>query len=139
MRISLEEHKRAWLKQKVKTRSDSRGLSFSHYVAATTLDSTATTDCMLRQIPYKKGFAPLMWQQITDFQLLKKAGRYDIKLMRTIQLFMAEFNLNNKKLGRNVMHGAEKIGYFPEELAGSRKQRTAALTMLNKVLLNDIW
>lgn len=33
-KISIEEYKKAWGNQKVRTKSNSRGLSFSHYKAA---------------------------------------------------------------------------------------------------------
>jgi hypothetical protein len=38
-----------------------------------------------------------------DVKILKKMGIYDVELMRTIQLMHAEFNMNNKKLGRDMM------------------------------------
>ncbi len=37
---------------------------------------------------------------MTDVEILKKAGGYDIEKMRTIMLMNSEFNMNNKKLGR---------------------------------------
>ena len=59
--------------------------------------------------------------------------------MRTIQLMMAEFNINNKKFGREIIWKAEEIGYLPDEIMGSRKHKRAILTVLNKVLVADIW
>lgn len=137
--ISKESHQRAWQKQNAKTSSDSRGLSYSHYKGAAEYDSIAEVDSLFRNIPFQKGFSPKTWQRITDFQLLKKAGIFDVDLMRTIQLFTADFNMNNKALGKTVMSIGECVGYFPEEIRGSRKFKKAALTILNKVLINDIW
>jgi hypothetical protein len=54
--------------------------------------------------------------------------------MRTIQLMAAEYNTNNKQLGRDMMNHAESSKVLPEEHDGSRKDRQAAAQMLNKRL-----
>jgi hypothetical protein len=61
----------------------------------------------LPQLPYRLGFSPEAWQTITDVEILKKAGIYDVELMRTIQLMHAEFNMINKKLGWDMMSFAK--------------------------------
>ena len=53
------------------------------------------------------GFVPNSWKRITDLAILKKEGVYDVEKMRTIQLMHAEYNANNKHLGRLVMQQAE--------------------------------
>ena len=58
--------------------------------------------------------------------------------MRTIQLFVAQFNMNNKKTGRDAMARAEELGVMPKEQAGSRKHHRAVLSALNKVLTVDL-
>jgi hypothetical protein len=70
---------------------------------------------------------------------LKKAGVYDVELMRTIQLMHGEFNMNNKKLGRDVMAFAEthKALLAPEQF-GSRKNHQSVLAALNKRVTMDL-
>lgn len=139
LQLSVEEHKKAWKKQRINTGSDSRGLSYSHFKIAATDDRIAEVDSLFRNIPYTKGISPAPWRNVTDFQLLKKEGVFEADLMRTIQLYMADFNINNKRLGRDVVFHAEEMGYLPDELTGSRKGKMASLTILNKILINDLW
>ena len=73
------------------------------------------TDAAIRSAPYELGFSPKDWQIFTDFQLLKKPGVYFVELMRTITLFPALFNENNKKLSRDSMYQAERAGILPPE------------------------
>jgi hypothetical protein len=51
---------------------------------------------------------------------------------------VAEFNMNNKKLGRNVMANAEEVHEFPDEQAGSCKNHQSLMAALNKVLTMDL-
>ena len=44
----------------------------------------------------------------------EKLGVYDIEKMRTIQLMNAEFNMNNKMLGRDMMKAAKKTEQYQE-------------------------
>ena len=97
--VDVEDHIKGWKHQKENTGSDVNGLTFSHYIVACKDQEIAEFDANIRSMPYKYGFAPTNWLQITDVEILKKLGVYDIKKMRTIQLMNAEFNMNNKKLG----------------------------------------
>ena len=58
--------------------------------------------------------------------------------MHTIQLLDSQFNMNNKKLGRELMCNAEYHGILAEEQAGSRKHRRAVLSSRNMRLTIDI-
>ena len=92
----------------------------------------------MRNIPYAKGFAPTLWKNITDVEILKKAEVYDINLMRTIQLMNAELNINNKKLGRDLMMRGEKLKLIAREQYGSRKKHQSITAALNKRLTMDL-
>jgi hypothetical protein len=59
---------------------------------------------------------------------------FDVELMRTIQLMVAPFNMNNKHTGWTVMTRAEQLRLFPPEQSGSRKKKRSILTLLNTVL-----
>ena len=58
---------------------------------------------------------------MTDFQILKAEGVYSVEKMRTIKLMAAQFNENNKKLGRDMMVHAEQANMIAPEQGGSRK------------------
>ena len=60
-------------------------------------------DRLLRALPHKFGFVPEAFRNIQDFLILKKAGFYNVEKMRIITLMGAMFNMNNKKIGREVM------------------------------------
>ena len=136
--ISTDEHKTGWRNQKANTAAVQSELGFKDHIAA--LQSTELTeiDRLVRQIPFTKGFAPDRFTHITDFQILKKVGVYDVEKMRIIQLMVSAFYINNKKIGKDGMINVEKFDLIPEEQAGSRKQRWAAYSALLKVLVNDL-
>jgi hypothetical protein len=108
-------------------------------VKAASQDITlAEIDTYMRTLPYTKGFSPQSWQLITDVKILKKAGVYDVEKMRTIQLMHAVFNMNNKKMGRDMMRSAEECKILAREQFGSRKHHQSITTALNKQLTMDI-
>ena len=135
--ISESENKQGWQKRKLASAEPS-GLSMDHYAVGCEDKILNSSDTFLRQLPYRFGFSPVAWQTITDVEILKKAGIYDVELMRTIQLMHSEFNMNNKKLGRDMMSFAESCRALAPEQFGSRKNHQAILAALNKRLTNDL-
>jgi hypothetical protein len=108
-------------------------------VKAASQDRTlATIDNFMRNLPYTKGFSPAAWQLIRDVEILKKSGVYDVEKMRTIQLMHAAYNMNNKKMGRGMMHFAEQSKILAREQYGSRKHHQAITAALNKRLTMDL-
>jgi hypothetical protein len=75
---------------------------------------------------------------MTDVEILKKAGIYDIKKMCTIILMNSECNMNNKKLGKDMMQNAEQHGTLAREQYGSRKDHRSIIAALNKQLTMDM-
>jgi hypothetical protein len=53
-------------------------------MAASEDEEMSEIDRLLHQIPNDKGFSPKVYRIITDFEILKKAGVYDVEKMRTI-------------------------------------------------------
>ena len=139
MDLTVEEHKKGWRSQKERTASETDGLSFSHYIAACEDDTLAEVNSTLRIIPYVNGFSPEPWQMITDAMILKKAGVLDVELMHTIQLMHSEFNMNNKKMARDMMKAAESLKLIAREQYGSRKHHQAIMAALNKRLTMDLF
>ena len=109
-----------------------------HHVAGSEDPFLNEIDTLFRQLPCEHGFSPDSWQVITDVEILEKAGVYDVELMRTTQLMQAEFNMNNKKLGRDVMAFAEQHAVLAPEQFGSRKNHQSVHAALNKRLTMDL-
>jgi hypothetical protein len=116
--ISQDENRQGWKKRRLASAEPS-GLTMDHYAVGGEDELLNDIDTLLRQ-------------------LLKKAGIYNVELMRTIQLMHSEFNMNNKKLGRDMMSFAELCRALAAEQFGSRKNHQAILAALNKRLTNDL-
>jgi hypothetical protein len=136
--ILTAKHIRGWRRQRERTGSVRMDLGFADHITATYHQGMAEIDRLLRQIPYAAGFSPIAYQNISDFAILKKSGVFDVELMRTIQLMVASFNMNNKHTGRTVMTRAEQLRLIPPEQSGFRKKKRSVLTLLNTVLTMDI-
>ena len=136
--VTPTQNQQAWKRQKEQISSEPEGLTFSHYKASAQHPDLNQFDAMLRSLPYQHGFSPSHWQEITDVEILKKAGDYDIEKMRTITLMDAAFNMNNKQLGRDLLNHAEKHNALAREQYGSRKNHQSSTAATNKVLTMDL-
>jgi hypothetical protein len=135
--ITSEEHVLGWKRTKEKSAEPS-GPSMAAIKSASQDNILSGIDTFMRNIPYVKGFAPRSWKLNTDIEILKKAGVYDVEKMRTIQLMHAVFNMNNKKLGRDMMRSAEESNILAREQFGSRKHHQSISAALNKRLTMDL-
>jgi len=70
--------------------------------------------------------------------LEKSLGNFNVEKLRIILLFEADFNSNNKWIGRAVMRNAEVLNLLAEEQYGSWKHKVAVLQCLNKGLFYDL-
>ena len=128
----------SWKKMK-ETTSSYPGLHFGHFKAASrTTPLAASTHSMLAAIPILTGYSPLRWRKCTDAMLRKKANDIRPEKLRLITLMAADFNHNNKLIGKHLMTNGERAGIFAEEQYGSRKHLSAPLHALNKVLTLDV-
>ena len=92
----------------------------------------------MTNIPYSTGLAPTRWQSGVNVMIKKKKGDFHVNKLRTILLFEADFNQNNKLLGRDMMNHAEQHSCLAPEQYGSRKTLTAIEHALNKRLTFDL-
>jgi len=65
-------------------------------------------------------------------------GNFNVKKLRIILLFKADFNANNKWIGQAVMYKAEQVHLLAEEQFGSCKFKLAIYQCLNKQLFYDL-
>jgi hypothetical protein len=136
--IPTAEHTQFWKGMDKRKGCEPSNLSHAHYKVATKDPLLAQFDASLRQLPYQHGFAPKGWVKMTAVQLRKKLDLILVHKLRTIVLMSSQFNTNNKKLGRDVMHHVKELGLLPPDQGGSRKDHRSNELCLNKVLAFDI-
>ena len=135
--FDTESYTDSWKRMKETTKS-APGLHFGHFKAAS--DQTpiaAAVHALLAEIPIITGYSPMRWRSCTDAMLKKKAHDIRPEKLRLITLMAADFNHNNKLIGKHIMWNGEKQRQFATEQFGSRKHCSAALHALNKVLTLD--
>ena len=90
-------------------------LNFNDFKVSSQDELIAQLDWLSRHIPLEKAFAPESYKQITDFQILKKAGVHDVEAIYTIQLLSVDFNMNNNNKGKEVIRRAEELHLILED------------------------
>ncbi len=136
--ISTASYKEGWKKMKPNTSSSPFGPTFVDYIAGSRDDEIADFDVTMANIPYASGYTPTAWTQMTDVLIPKKSHSSLVEKLRIIVLFHALFNLNNKRIGREMVANAERLKQIPWEIYGGRKRHRAIECATNKVLTMDI-
>ena len=87
-------------------------------------------------IPMTSGFTPERWRKGTDVMILKAPNVFLLEKLRTIVLYEADFNHENRRLGKLGMDRAlEQNKIAPEQF--SRPGRSAQDNALGKRLVFD--
>ena len=120
----------------MREKTASHDLHFGHFKAATTHDHNLYLHYIMAEIPFRTGFVPDRWKVATNVMILKKAGLFNIEKLRTLCLFQADHNHNNKFLGRNLMAHAVKNNAMAKEQFSVIGKRSISHA-LNKTLLFD--
>jgi hypothetical protein len=110
----------------------------THYISGAHDPEVSKRDALIRSVRYETGLVPSTFPPITDFPLKKKPSSNDVADTRLIQLFDAQFNINNKKLGRDTMRYAEEQNTISQSQYGSRKGCRSCKVVTGKVLNYDI-
>lgn len=129
------DFKNSWKKMNEKT--SSRRLHFGHFKAACQNDLNMMVHYTLAEIPFRTGYSLERWKKATTVMILKEEGNYAIEKLRTIVLFEADFNHNNKFFGRQMMHHAIDNHFLAKEQY-SIPGRKSIDHALNRRLLFDI-
>ncbi len=137
-RVTLDDHVWFWEKMPETKSSEPHGLHNGHYKVGATSPSISACDAIFRDIPVYTGSSPLAWQSLMNVAIEKKPGEIRVTKMRTIQLMNAEFNANNKKIGKEAMAFAEAHSLIPPGQCGSRKNHRAIDLAVSKRLLWDL-
>ncbi len=130
-----QDYKLSW--EKMDERISSRRLHFGHFKAACKHESIINAHYKMAEIPFRTGYAPERWKNATNVMILKKAGLYDIDRLRTIVLYEADFNHNNKYFGRQMMKHTQQQNMLAKEQY-SVPGRKAIDHALNRRLIFDI-
>ena len=104
MKRTAKDFMDSWKKMTEKT--SSRELHFGHFKASCNDNLITVVNYILSEIPFQTGYSPIRWRNATDVMILKKIGLYDVNKLRTIVLYEADFNHNNKFLGKTMMNFA---------------------------------
>ena len=114
------------------------GLHFGHLKACAT-DATLTAfESSVAHIPFFTGYSPHQWQESVIVMIKKKINRNHISALRSVVLTEADFNFNNKLLGRRTIQHAEELEAIAPEQYGSRKHKSAITQALHKRVTYDI-
>jgi hypothetical protein len=138
MDFTYESFVKGWQKVREQTASGKSGLHFGHFIAACKHSQLGRIEWTMANFPLQSGYSPKRWQQGIEVMLLKKPNTYHVSKLRAILLFEADFNHNNKRLGRTLMHHAEDQHWIAIEQYGSRRHMSAIDHCINKRLSFDI-
>lgn len=135
--VTSEDFRTGWKKMKEQTSAGISGLHFGHLKACAKNTFLCQVESCISHIPYRSGYSPPGWQQGLDVMLLKKGKSELVTALRTIVLCEADFNFNNKLLGKIAIAHAEKHNLLPNEQYGSRAGKSAIDHALHKRLWYD--
>jgi hypothetical protein len=136
--ISTSSYRESWRKMKPNTSSSPFSPTFVDYIAGSRDDEIADFDVTMANIPYASGYTPTAWTKMTDVLIPKKSHSSLVEKLRIIVLFHALFNMNNKRIGRDMVANAERLQQLPWEVYGGRKRHRSIECAANKVLTMDI-
>ena len=137
--ITEAEFQEGWKLMKEATSSASlSGLHFGHLKACALDDALTTFESSIANVPFSTGYSPQQWQESVIVMIKKKANLNNITALRSVVLTEADFNFNNKILGRRTINHAEAIQDIAPEQYGSRKGKSACDQALHKTLTYDI-
>lgn len=136
--ISLESHCEGWRQAKEDKSSGPSGITFAHFKAGALDPVIADLEARMTAIPYTLGISPTRWQKGINVMLEKQKGNFNVEKLRAILLYEADFNQNNKKLGKEMMYTAERLQAIVLEQFGSRNKLSAVDQSLNKRLTFDL-
>ena len=131
---SLQAYREGW--KKTKERTASGELHMGHFKAGAIHKKLGWVHYQMSLIPMSTGYSPKRWKTGTDVMLLKAPEVYLLEKLRTIVLYEADFNHENKRTGRKGMQLALEQDKIAEEQF-SRPGRSAQDNALSKRLVFD--
>jgi hypothetical protein len=136
--MTTKEFQSGWKRMKEKTSAGISGIHFGHMKTCAQDDFLSNFEASLAQVPYVTGQSPSSWQVGVNVMIQKKARVDLVNKLRTITLTEADFNFNNKFLGKHTIAHAEKHNLLAKEQYGSRKGKNSIEHAIHKRLTFDI-
>lgn len=136
--MTTKEFQTGWKRMKEKTSAGLSGIHFGHMKACAQNTFLSEFEASLAQVPYITGHSPTSWQVGVNVMIQKKAKVDLVSKLRTITLTEADFNFNNKFLGKTTISHAEKHKLLAKEQYGSRKGKNSIEHAIHKRLTFDI-
>jgi hypothetical protein len=136
--ITTTSYCKSWKKIKPNTSSSPFGPTFVHYMAGSQDSDIAKFDATMANIPYASGHSPDSWTKMVDVLIPKNMSSAAIEKLRIIVLFHALFNMNNKRVRRDIIANTERLNRIPWKAYGSRKRHRSIECATNKVFSTDI-
>lgn len=138
-RLTSEDFRDGWKKMKESTSAASKtGLHFGHLKASASNTILSEFESSISHVPFWTGYVPEQWKEGIIIMIKKKIGLNTVQSLRSVVLTEADFNFNNKILGRRAIQHAEDINDIAQEQYGSRKGKSSIDQALNKRLTYDI-
>ena len=134
VKTSLADYRRGW--RLIKEQTASGELHMGHFKAGAMHKKLGWVDFQMSLLPMATGYSPKRWQKGIDVMLLKAPEVFLLDKLRTIVLYEADFNHENKRLGKDAMGMALKQGMIAKEQF-SRPGRSAQDNALSKRLVFD--
>jgi len=135
---TMEVYQQGWQQARESTASSPSGIHFGHYIVGTFNSEILLVNAKLADIPLQTGFSLAHWRKGLNVMLEKVSGNVNMEKLHIILLFEADFNYNNKWLGRVIMFNAESTGMMANEQYGSCKHKFAIVQCLNKTFFCDL-
>ena len=136
-RVSTADHCQGWKRAKERTSGGRSRIIFAMYKAESKDPMLASLDASQRSLAYSTGFSYPRWKQGLDIQLLKRSGKIGATSLRTISCMEPDFNMNNKKMGKEAMWNGERSKALARDNLGGRKGMQAVEVNQNWTLAND--
>ena len=136
--ITKEVFQEGWMKMKERTSAGISGIHFGQMKACAQTDHLSNFEASISNVAYTTGVSPLAWEKGVNVMIHKKSHEDLVTKLRTIVLTEADFNFNNKVLGRSTIYHAERHQLLPDEQYGSRPNKCAIDHAIHKRLTYDI-
>ena len=110
MDFTTPSYSQGW--QRMREQTSCSGQHFGHHIARSYDKELAAMDAALELIPAISGYSPTRWQQGLNVMIPKKEGETRVTHLRTILLYEAAYNQNNKNFFALHDGGSGKIQAF---------------------------
>jgi hypothetical protein len=119
--LSTKTFQEGWTKIREYTLSSISRLHFGHLKACAQNVFISNFKSSLSHVPYHTGYSPTAWNYGIDVMIQKKERLNLVSKLRNITLTEADFNFNNKLLGKETLKHAELNNLIAKEQYGRRK------------------